>query len=85
MPGNGNNILDRLNYPGPEIEIKMVKYIGGSIEQRTFAGCKDPEDWLAVGAEYEVANIDVHNCHTKVFLQGFPDKGFNSVCFEEVE
>lgn len=52
-----------------------------SKEQIRWGGHSSP-DLLVVGKSYEVERIEVHSCHTRVYLVGI--KGyFNSVWFED--
>jgi len=55
---------------------------------------KEPLTWgisshwaklLKLGETYDVERIEVHSCHTKIFLKGYPGIAFNSVWFEEVK
>jgi len=41
----------------------------------------DPVGLLEPGKKYVIENIEVHSWHTKIFLQEFPGKKFNSVHF----
>lgn len=43
--------------------------------------CKDAG--LVVGATYTVAETEVHSSSSRVFLQEFPGRGFNTVMFED--
>lgn len=40
---------------------------------------------LEVGKEYEVADLDVGRFYSSVFLAGFGNKAFNTVCFNFYE
>ena len=40
---------------------------------------------LEIGKEYTVKETIVHDWSTTVYLKEFPNKGFNSVNFENVE
>ena len=40
---------------------------------------------LEVGKTYTVEDVEVYSWYTLVYLKEFPDKGFNSVIFEEIE
>lgn len=40
---------------------------------------------LEIGKIYTVTDIEVHSYYTIVTLKEFPDRGFSSVLFEEVE
>lgn len=65
----------------------MARYMRYASEassgQVQWGSCADPRGLLVVGHVYEVEREDVHTMHTKIFLKGFPGKGFNSVNFEE--
>lgn len=60
-------------------------YKGASDEQVHFGNCVDPRGILMEGQTYEVAKRVEHNWHTKIYLVGWPELGFNSVCFDEIE
>ena len=45
----------------------------------------DPTGLLVVGKTYTIDHTAVHSSYTKVFLEGFPGKHFNSVWFEDAE
>ena len=40
---------------------------------------------LEIGKEYTVVNTEVHPWYTLIYLKEFPNKGFNSVVFGEVQ
>ncbi len=40
--------------------------------------------YLEVGKTYNVIDIEVHSWHTRVTVAEFPDRQFNSICFEEI-
>ena len=61
-----------------------VKFTGASDSQATFGNCDDPRGLLVVGRTYILQRKEVHSWHTKYYLKEFPNKQFNSVCFEEV-
>ena len=70
----------------------MIVDIGGVNMKLKFIE-KEPTTWgisssraklLKLGETYDVERIEVHSCHTKVFLKEFPCVEFNSVWFEEV-
>jgi hypothetical protein len=62
-----------------------ARYIGATLEQVNFGNCADPRGVLTERKVYEVARVEPHSWHTKFFLVGFPDLGFNSVCFKEIK
>jgi len=61
-----------------------VVFIGATDEQVGWAGGSDPRPHLTVGNSYEVELTEVHTWHTRIYLKGYPDMWFNSVCFVEV-
>lgn len=61
-----------------------VRFTGASIEQIRWGANDDPREDLKPGKIYTVDHTEVHSQHTKVYLKEFPDRKFNSVCFEEV-
>jgi len=61
-----------------------IKYIGASQAQVEFGGHDDPRELLKENEIYTVSDVEVHSWHTNIILDEFPDKQFNSVCFEEV-
>jgi len=63
----------------------MVKYLGTTDDQVRWASHDDPRGFLNIGQLYVVDHIDIHSWHSEVYLVGFEDKDFNSVCFEEVK
>ncbi len=62
--------------------MKEIKCI--SDYENNWEGCEPIKGNLEVGKVYEVEDIEVHTCHTKIYLKGFP-KPFNSVHFENIE
>lgn len=62
-----------------------VKYIGCSDVQIEWRSHDDPRIILKVGEIYEVGHTVVHSCNTEVYLKGYEQYDFNSVCFEDVE
>ena len=62
-----------------------VVFTGCDDCQVSYGGHADPRPLLKVGESYEVAMIDVHSWNTDIYLKGFEDFGFNSVCFEAAE
>ena len=62
-----------------------VKYIGATDTQVRWGGNDDPRGLLTKGTIYELQHKEVHSQHTKYFLAEFPDKEFNSVCFESIK
>lgn len=70
-----------------EIDAKKgtkVKFIEDDVSthQINWGGHDDPSGILSIGAEYTIDYTDVRSSHTKVFLQEFPGKQFNSVWFD---
>jgi len=59
-----------------------VIFTGASEAQENWGGHAS-HDVLEEGHVYTVDRTEVHSWHTKVFLQEYPDKSFNSTCFEE--
>ena len=64
---------------------KAVIYTGTSEEQIKWGNNDDPRDLLVIGKTYHIQRKEVHSWSTKLWLVEFPDKKFNSVCFDEVE
>lgn len=66
----------------PEI-LGSVRYRGDAIdEQVRWGNCADPRGVLApMTTLYDVTKIEVHSCHTKIWLHGLPAP-FNSVHFD---
>lgn len=62
-----------------------VQYLGATDQQVQWGGCSDPRGVLTDGMLYEVERSEVHSWHTKLFLNGYPGMGFNSVCFSGME
>jgi hypothetical protein len=63
---------------------KWVIYQGASEAQVIYGGGTDPRDILIEGQEYLVDDCDVHSWKTRLYLDAFPGKQFNSVFFELV-
>lgn len=59
-----------------------IRYKGCSDTQANFGRGDDPRKYLTVGQTYKLLRTDIHSWHTLYYLEGFEDKGFNSVCFE---
>lgn len=59
-----------------------MEYIGCIKEQVNWGGNDDPRDLLTVGSLYTVKKTEIHTWHTKIELEEFPGKFFNSTCFE---
>jgi hypothetical protein len=57
-----------------------VEFIGCTVEQQKWGGNDIPHA-LVVCGKYKVKNVEVHNWHTKIELEGIEGK-FNSVCFK---
>ena len=62
-----------------------TEYIGCTIEQIKWGGNDDPRDVLTLGSIYTVKNIVRKNWHSKLELEEFPGKLFNSICFETLK
>lgn len=60
-----------------------VVFLGHNESQQSWGGCSKTEGVLIPGEIYEVAAVEVHSWHTKVYLVGIKGK-FNSVQFELV-
>ena len=58
-----------------------VLYVGASDEQVRWGGNADPRGILKSRSLYTLARVEVHRQHTKLFLEGIPNLGFNSVHF----
>lgn len=52
-----------------------------SDEQVRWGGNDDPRTLLRNDIKYTVKDFEVHSWHSKVILEEFPDKKFNSVHF----
>ena len=63
--------------------MELARYIGAIDAQVRWGGNDDPRTILEEGVVYAVKSVEVHSCHTKIELEAFPGKKFNSVCFEE--
>jgi len=61
-----------------------VKYIGATDDQVRWGGNDDPRNLLVVGNCYDVKYTEEHSWHTKLILEDFTDKKFNSVSFVEI-
>lgn len=61
-----------------------VKFKSCSKAQWEYAGCDNPNGLLTKGVIYTVASTEPHGFFTRVSLKEFPNRQFNSVCFEEV-
>jgi len=61
-----------------------VKFIEGGItkEQISWGSHDDPTNILEAGKEYTIDHTEIRSWHTKVFLDEFPGRQFNSVWFE---
>lgn len=65
-----------------------VKHLGDdqvSDAQVNWGSNADHRGLLKKGEIYDVYDIKVHSYHTEVYLAKYPNKPFNSVCFEDVE
>lgn len=63
---------------------RLVRFIGTDPDQIRFGKNDDPRGLLIVGKEYELDHAEIYHWHTQFTLKDFPDKKFNSVCFEEI-
>ena len=63
--------------------MKLARYIGCDSSQVKWGDNDDPRTILEEGSVYAVKSEEVHAWHTKIELEAFPGKKFNSVCFEE--
>ena len=82
-----------LNHENPPIANKVllgevnfkkgdkVKFIEASDEQVKWGGNNDPRRLLKKETIYEIAEVEVHSWHTKIYLVGIKGK-FNSVSFD---
>lgn len=61
-----------------------VKYIGATDLQVKYFANDDPRNLLTIGESYILKYKKVYDWHTDYVLREFPDKIFNSVCFEEI-
>ena len=61
-----------------------VKYTGCTDLQVSYAGNSDPRNHLIEGEVYEIDHTDVSSWSTEVYLIGYENMCFNSVCFEDV-
>lgn len=60
-----------------------IRYKGSTDDQVTWGNNDDPRGLLDIGQTYTVNLVELHSWHTKLELEGFPGKRFNSVCFEQ--
>jgi len=61
-----------------------VKFLGSTDTQVKWGDNDDPSKVLKKGEIYILKDVEVHNWHTKVYLEGIKGK-FNSVSFKEVK
>jgi len=61
-----------------------VKFTNASDNQVRWGSNDDPRQYLEMNEIYTIDRTEVHTQHTKVYLQEYPDKKFNSVHFEAV-
>ena len=59
-----------------------VRFDGCSKEQQAW-GSNDNSNELTIGEVYILSDVEEHNWHTKVSVEGI-DGQFNSVCFSEI-
>jgi hypothetical protein len=61
----------------------VVTYTGCCDEQAKVSSVSDPRGVLVEGEKYTIERVEIHNWHTRYWLEGVNcDTGFNSVCFE---
>lgn len=66
-----------------EIRKGSFKYINEPCIEAINWGYNDnPIGILEIGKIYK-GKIEVHSCHSKIFLDDYPNKKFNSISFEE--
>lgn len=66
--------------------MSKVRYIGNCDDYQVRWGSNDdPRGLLIEGKLYDLACVEVHTWHTKLLLQDFPGKMFNSANFEDVD
>lgn len=58
-----------------------VRFHGISDEAASFGGCDDPRISVVAGRTYTIRRVEVHKWHTRIRLDGHPDRWFNSVGF----
>lgn len=67
------------------MKVKLVKLIEHNDDsQMRWGGNDDTRKYLKIGKIYKVKKKEIHSWHTRIYLEEFPDKYFNSVCFEEL-
>ena len=63
-----------------------VRFLGNvTNEQIRWGGHSDPRGLLMRDQSYTVQKTIVHSWHTKIYLEEFPDRSFNSVWFTEIK
>lgn len=65
--------------------MKTVICINIDKDVANWGGNTDPNGLLEIGKHYTVIEEDVHSWHTKLYLEEFPDKPFNSCHFKDVK
>ena len=61
----------------------VVWYVGSTPEQVRW-GNNDAPTMLKTQTQYTIKEVESHTWHTKVILEEYPDKSFNSVSFRIV-
>ena len=62
-----------------------VIFLGCSEEQKNWGGNDDPlSAGLTIGGQYIISRVEIHSWHTKIWIEGFKEKKFNSVCFRKI-
>jgi len=62
-----------------------VKFIGCSQDQVNYGSHDDPNGILEIGKVYSLLKVKKFALHVRYILEEFPDLGFNSACFEDIE
>ena len=62
-----------------------VRFTGTTDYQVHWANHTDPRGLLDETTVYTIERIEVHSYYTRLFLEGFSGKSFNSVCFKICE
>ena len=74
--------MDIFARPGTKVSFRRECV---SVENIRWGSHVEPLPLLNDGQIYTVQYTDVHSMHTKVFLDGFPEKPFNSIWFEDAD
>jgi hypothetical protein len=64
-----------------KFEQTRVKYTGATDAQVAWGSNDDPREHLVEGSVYTVVKQEIHDWHTKYYLEGFEDLKFNSASF----